>query len=108
MLRIALHSTGNDPASFVLAADGTFGNVGRNTLITPAFQTFDVAIHKRITMPFNENHALQLRLEAFNVFNHPVWNAPNGNITSGQFGVITSTAAAVNMRQLQVGLKYSF
>jgi hypothetical protein len=95
-----------DPASFVLAADGTFGNVGRNTLITPAFQTFDLAIHKQITMPFNENHSLQLRLEAFNVFNHPVWTAPNGNITSNQFGVITATA--INMRQLQVGLKYKF
>ena len=36
----------------------------------------------------------------------PVWSAPNGNITSGQFGIITATA--VSMRQLQIGLKYKF
>jgi hypothetical protein len=95
-----------DPASFVLAPQGTFGNVGRNTLITPAFQTFDLAVHKQFSMPYNENHTLQFRLEAFNVFNHPVWSAPNGNITSGQFGIITATA--IDMRQLQIGLKYKF
>jgi hypothetical protein len=95
-----------DPASFVLAPQGTFGNVGRNTLITPSFQTFDLSVHKQFSMPYNENHALQFRLEAFNVFNHPVWSAPNGNITSSQFGIITTTA--IDMRQLQIGLKYKF
>lgn len=97
-----------DPASFVAAPDGTFGNVGRNTMITPAFQTFDLAVHKQFAMPFNESHALQFRLEAFNVFNHPVWNAPQGNTSAADFGVISSTAAAVPMRQLQLGLKYRF
>lgn len=97
-----------DAASFVLAPQGEFGNVGRNTLITPAFQTFDLAVHKQLAMPYSETHALQLRLEAFNVFNHPVWGAPNGNITSGQFGVINALAPTVPMRQLQVGLKYKF
>jgi hypothetical protein len=53
------------------------------------------------------------------VFNHPSWGAPNGNILAGAafsgapsnaahqgFGVISSTA--LPMRQLQLGLKYSF
>jgi hypothetical protein len=53
------------------------------------------------------------------VFNTPVWGAPNGNILAGAafpgapenaahqgFGVITSTALA--MRQIQLGLKYTF
>jgi hypothetical protein len=70
-------------------------------------------------MPYGNRHALQLRIVAFNVFDHPVWGAPNGNILAGPtipgapanaghqgFGVITSTA--LPMRQIQLGLKYSF
>jgi hypothetical protein len=108
-----------DPASFVLQPQGTFGNVGRNTMTTPAFQTFDLAVHKNFPMGYRDGHMLQFRLEAFNVLNHPVWGAPNGNIQAGKafpgapanaahdgFGVINTTA--IDMRQLQVGLKYSF
>ena len=88
-------------------------------MITPHFQTIDMAVHKQIHLGYKEGHRLQFRLEAFNVFNHPVWGAPNGNILAGPtfpgaaanaahqgFGVISSTAIA--MRQLQLGLKYSF
>ena len=94
-----------DPASFVKASAGTFGNVGRNTLITPHFRGLDFAIHKNFRMPW-EGHSLQFRAEAFNVLNHPSWGAPGGNITSANFGVINSTG--IPMRQLQMGLKYSF
>ena len=108
-----------DPASFVVAPQGSFGNVGRNTMLTPHFQSIDLAVHKEFHMGYKEGHVLQFRLEAFNVFNHPVWGAPNGNILAGTtfpgapsnaahqgFGVISSTA--LPMRQLQLGLKYSF
>ncbi len=108
-----------DPTSFVLQPQGTFGNVGRNSMTTPAFQTFDLAVHKNFPMGYKDGHVLQFRLEAFNALNHPVWGAPNGNVQAGPaftgapanaahqgFGVISSTAIA--MRQLQVGLKYTF
>ncbi len=108
-----------DPASFVVAPQGSFGNVGRNTMLTPHFRSIDMALAKNFTMPYSERHALQFRVEAFNVFNHPVWGAPNGNILAGPafpgapanaahqgFGVINSTA--IPMRQIQLGLKYSF
>jgi hypothetical protein len=108
-----------DPASFIVAPQGSFGNVGRNTLITPHFQSIDMSVHKQFHLGYKEGHVLQFRLEAFNVFNHPVWGAPNGNILAGPtfpgaaanaahqgFGVISSTA--LPMRQLQLGLKYSF
>jgi hypothetical protein len=95
-----------DRASFVVAPAGTFGNVGRNSMITPHLQTIDLALHKQFVMPYNEHHGFQFRLEAFNVFNHPVWGAPNANLKAGDFGVISSTA--IPMRQLQLGLKYLF
>jgi hypothetical protein len=108
-----------NPASFVLQPQGQFGNVGRNSMTTPAFQTFDLALHKNFPMGYREGHTLQFRLEAFNVLNHPVWGAPNGNVQAGKaipgapanaphdgFGLVTSTA--IDMRQIQLGLKYSF
>jgi len=106
-----------DPASFIVSPQGTFGDVGRNTMITPPLQSIDMALAKRFTL--HRNQAIQLRIEAFNVFNHPTWGPPNGNILAGPpfpgapanaahqgFGVITTTA--IPMRQIQLGLKYSF
>jgi hypothetical protein len=76
-----------------------------------------VSLAKNFQLP--NGHRLQARVEAFNVFNIPVWGAPNGNILAGAafpgapenaahqgFGVITTTA--LPMRQIQLGLKYSF
>ena len=97
-----------NPASYVVAPAGTFGNVGRSSVTTPGFKTLDLAIHKQFALGYKEGHTLQLRLEAFNVLNHPVFSAPNGNTSASDFGIISSTAAAVPMRQLQVGLKYRF
>jgi hypothetical protein len=48
----------------------------------------------------------ELRLEAYNVTNHPFFNAPGTNSASvGTFGVITG---ASNSRQVQVGVKVKF
>ena len=106
-----------DPASFVLSPEGQFGTVGRNSMTTPHLQQIDASLAKNFRLP--NGHRIQARVEAFNVFNHPVWGAPNGNILAGAafpgaaenaahqgFGVITSTA--LPMRQIQFGLKYSF
>ena len=106
-----------DPASFVLAPEGEFGTVGRNSMTTPHLQQIDLSLAKNFVLA--NGHRLQARVEAFNVFNIPVWGAPNGNILAGAafpgapenaahqgFGVITSTA--LPMRQIQFGLKYSF
>jgi hypothetical protein len=108
-----------NPAACVEAPPGNFGNLGRNTMTTPAIFAFDAEVHRSFRMPYNERHSLQFRMEAFNALNHPSWGAPTGNILSGAafagqpsdaahqgFGVITTTS--VPMRQLQLGLKYSF
>jgi hypothetical protein len=108
-----------DPAAFVEAPAGTYGNVGRDTMITPGIFGLDFDAHKEFVMPFRETHRLQFHFEAFNVLNHPVWGAPNGNILAGSafpgqpgtaahqgFGVISGTA--LPMRQLQLALKYIF
>jgi hypothetical protein len=108
-----------NPAAFFEAPPGQFGNVGRNAIIGPGIVGFDAEIHKVFQMPYKETHRLQFRFEAFNALNHPNWGMPSLNILSGaaqpgqpataahqNFGVVSSTSGA--MRQLQLGLKYSF
>jgi hypothetical protein len=105
--------------SFVVAPDGQFGNVGRNSIIGPGIIGFDGEIHKNFKMPYKEGHILQFRLEAFNALNHPNWGMPSLNILAGAprdasnpklaragFGVVNGTQGS--MRQVQLGLKYSF
>ena len=49
--------------------------------------------------------ALDIRLEAFNLFNHTNFQTPNGNRSAASFGTITSAFPA---RQLQLGVKFYF
>jgi hypothetical protein len=91
-------------AAFVLPTFGTFGNVGRNTVIGPGLFVLDLSLIKNVRIA--RGHSLQLRLEAFNVTNHPNWGNPNTTLVSSSFGRITSTRT--NMRELQIGVKYLF
>jgi hypothetical protein len=96
-----------NPAAFSLPAFGTFGNTGRNILISPSILGWDMSSIKNFNLGYAEGHQLQFRLEAFNFPNHPNWGNPN--TTGGDpvnFGIITGTRG--NMRNLQVALKYIF
>jgi hypothetical protein len=106
-----------NPAAYTVQAFGTFGNVGRNTLVSPSIFGWDFSTLKNFQL--RESHTLQFRFEAFNLPNHPNWGNPDtnagqiardaaGNITNGggNFGVIGGTRT--NMRNLQVALKYIF
>jgi hypothetical protein len=80
------------------------GNMGRNTLFNPGTRNADMSLAR--SLKIHENHALNVRFEAFNASNHPNWNAPASDARSlSTFGVITS---ARTMRQLQFALKYVF
>ena len=81
----------------------TFGNVGRGVVDAPGTNNFDFSLMKSFRL--FEGHTLQFRFEFFNAFNHPLFNAPNMNVDSANFGRITSARAA---RQIQFGLRYQF
>ena len=91
-------------AAFALAPLYSFGNSARNSITGPPGFTLDFSAHKDFRI--KEGHALQFRMEAFNFLNHPVWGLPNANLSSPQFGRITSTSGS--MRQMQLALKYTF
>ncbi len=93
-------------AAFARQANGTYGNVGRNTLIGPSFVRWDFSSLKNFKMPYAEGHNLQFRFEAFNMPNHPNWGNPDTNIASPNFGLIRGTRG--DMRNLQMALRYTF
>jgi len=51
----------------------------------------DLAVRREF--PIYERLRLQLRVEAFNVFNHPNFGTINPTITGSQFGQATATLA---------------
>jgi hypothetical protein len=98
-----------DPRAFVLAPQGTFGNVSRGALRGPHLVDFDTSLFKkfRLTERFN----LQFRAEAFNILNHANFAVPNAVVFTGanissSAGQVTYTATS--SRQLQLALKLLF
>jgi len=92
-----------DISKFVPNAIGTFGNSGKNMLRGPKYFNTDVALVKVLNV--TNRIGLQVRAEFFNIFNNVNFNAPNNNVSSAQFGRITS---ALDPRILQFGLKLLF
>src|SRR5262245_420003 len=98
-----------DPNAFLLPLAGTFGNVARGSLIGPGFWNLDTALAKKFNVTEQVN--MQFRAEAFNVFNHANFAAPNplvfsGNNYNSSAGSITATSNA--SRQIQFALKLVF
>jgi len=50
--------------------------------------------------------SVQLRLEAFNLFNKPIWGDPDTNMSSSTYGRINTTRSP--MHELQLGVKFAF
>lgn len=93
-----------DPSVFSRPTDIRFGNAGRNILTGPGRVNFDTSLFK--DFKFKETFGLQLRAEAFNLFNTPQFNLPDATIGAATAGLISSTVG--NPRQLQVALKLVF
>jgi hypothetical protein len=79
------------------------GNSSRNMLRGPAFKDVDLAVSRDFV--FRERWDLQLRADAYNVFNMVSMNAPGATVGTATFGVITAANA---MRQLQLGVRLTF
>ena len=105
-----------DPTAFVLQSAGQLGNLGRGALIGPDLRVVDVALVKRVPWSgLGPSGSLELRVEAFNVFNRANFGIPSLIAFSGQrdgeaplstFGRIRSTVTS--SRQVQLGLRVVF
>ncbi len=100
-----------NPAAFVKPADFTWGNLGRNVGRGPGYFEIDTALEKKTGI--TERLALDFRVEAFNLFNHPIYGDPGSNVSSGDFGVITGqlndgATGVGSSRRLQFMLRLDF
>ena len=104
-----------DVNSFELQPIGTYGNLGKNTIIGPGLATFDLALKKQTSL--GERANLEFRFEAFNLFNRANFDIPSGTIFTGSGRGVTgrprSSGAEINNtvttnRQIQFGLKLAF
>jgi hypothetical protein len=93
-----------DVSQFTENAQGTYGNLRRNTFVGPKYFNIDAALSR--TFPLHEQLGMTLRLEAFNALNHPNFGNPSTSLNSpGSFGRITSSQAA---RVFQGAVKFNF
>ena len=90
------------------------GNVGRNTVLTPGRQDWNLSVQRIFKMPFKhlEQQQLLFRAEFYNAFNHPnlgingVGNTPTYNLQNPDFGNVAITR--FGGRQIKFWLRYSF
>lgn len=101
-----------NPCAFGIPS-GAFGNLGRNAFRGPAVFRTDLSMFK--SFPVREGWNVQLRVEAFNVFNIQAYDVPssltiNSNATqiAANAGRVTGLAQGVTPRQLQFGLRFTF
>ena len=80
---------------------GTFGTANRRFFHGPGFNNWNFGLHKDTQI--REGINLQIRVEAFNAFNHAQFGAPNGNFSSSRFGIVGS---AREPRILQLAAKF--
>jgi len=91
-----------NPLAFIQPAYGTFGDLGRDSIFGPGYANVDFSITKNTRL--TERLNLQLRVEFFNIFNHPNFALPANTIipgyidngTPGHPDVVPNPAAYVN------------
>ena len=98
-----------------LAGMFTEGTLGRNAIRGPGFVNLDISLAKHFKF-FEDRLDAELRMDAFNAFNHTNFGSPsdgslgtttspNTNINSSQFGQVSTT---VSPRVVQLALHIRF
>jgi trimeric autotransporter adhesin len=90
-------------AAFSVPVPGTFGNSGRNTIIGPGTVLVNMALSK--SFPIKDMMGFEVRLEAQNAFNHPVYSGIDTTVNSPTFGRVISVGS---MRRVQVFTRFRF
>jgi hypothetical protein len=100
-----------DPSTnvFQRTPDFTLSNAPRayGGLRTPWSFTTDLSLAKQISMArVREDMNLELRIEARNAFNHPVFGTPDTTVDDPSFGQISYTSQGP--REIQLAIKFNF
>jgi len=97
--------------------ESLFGTSGRNLFRAPFQVRFDMSLAK--DFPVTERFRLRFEFDAFNVFNHPDFDAPNNDVTffpgfsappvfppQGNLGIIQHTIGSSRFLQLNLHLTF--
>lgn len=105
-----------NPLAFAVPPAGSLGNTGRGAFIGPNLRTFDLSAVKKTKLArLGDSANLQIRVEAFNLFNRANFAPPaltafagaaSGETALTTFGRIRSTVTS--SRQIQLGLRLAF
>ena len=95
-----------DNTVFLRPDDFTMGNAPRalGSVRSPWSFTTDLSVGKQFIV--REEMNFEIRMEAQNALNHPVFQAPITSVDDPNFGKILGTS--IGPRQLQLGFKFNF
>lgn len=104
-----------NPSAFLQPADGTFGNVPRNSLYGPGLDLVNLSAAKDFALP-REGMVLQIRCDAQNAFNHPSFGVPSDASLGGSSGPgtpYTTGTVSINStteggRNVQLGVHLTY
>ncbi|HEX3741262.1 MAG TPA: carboxypeptidase regulatory-like domain-containing protein [Terriglobales bacterium] len=82
---------------------GVLGNSRRRFFHGPGLNNWDMTLAK--VTKITESKQLELRVEAFNLFNHAQFGNPDGDVNSSSFGIISSVR---DPRIMQLGARFTF
>jgi hypothetical protein len=91
-------------SDFTTPAQYTFGDSGRNILNGPGFHNIDFGLSREINLL--EHSSLEIRAEAFNLFNTPQFGLPNATLGQSTTAVISSVTNP--QRQIQLAARVHF
>ena len=85
-----------------------YGTSGYDMLRGPKFQNWDMNLKKNTE--WRGHYNLQLRADAFNVFNHPNFAVPTSSLTSSSYTKVSSIAStpAYQARTVEFAAKFTF
>ena len=93
-----------DVSAYAQPGQFTFGNSGPGVVRGPGATIFNLSLGKKF--PISEHKWFEIRGEAFNLANTPIFNSPaSQTITSSIFGEVSSTSGERNM---QIVAKFYF
>ena len=107
-----------DPASFSQPQGVVQGNTGRNQFRGPGYWNIDGSIFRAFPIGSGGKRA-EFRAEFFNLTNTPMWGRPVTDISSGNFGRVTTVGndgrgngsardSGTGERQIRFGVRFQF
>lgn len=93
-----------NPAAFSKPADGTWGDVRRNSIYGPGMNVFNMSAAKSFGLPW-EGVKIEFRADASNVFNHKSLGIPGGRNLGSAAGVGQPYTSADTISSVTTGAR---